>query len=287
MIASDGQRRASRARPSGSRPGVAGYVCMRETLRGADRDRLERSCSARADSIRFGTGAPGLERAEVRLATCAFSPHRHDTYAIGITTVGRAGVPLPGPAPRLPARPAPRPVSGRDARRRAGDRRRLRLPHPLRRARARPRALGGGPLPFVADPVQAASPATRELERCSADRRTGRRPRQARGRPRRSPTRSAPRPASRTPRAADRPRGRRPRPRPPRGARERADAGGDARADRRDRPLRDRAPVPARVRHEPDRYRTCAGSTLARTAIQSGVPLARAAATRASPTRAT
>ena len=61
---------------------------MAETLRGADRDRLERSCSAREDSIRLGAGAPGLERAEVRFATCRFSPHRHDTYAIGITTAG-------------------------------------------------------------------------------------------------------------------------------------------------------------------------------------------------------
>jgi AraC-like DNA-binding protein len=59
---------------------------MRETLRGVDADRLERSC--RADSIRFGASAPGLERAEVYLTTCAFEPHRHDTYAIGITTAG-------------------------------------------------------------------------------------------------------------------------------------------------------------------------------------------------------
>ena len=61
---------------------------MAETLRGVDRDRLERSCSAREDWIRLGAGAPGLERAEVRFATCRFSPHRHDTYAIGITTAG-------------------------------------------------------------------------------------------------------------------------------------------------------------------------------------------------------
>jgi AraC-like DNA-binding protein len=60
---------------------------MRETLRGVDPDRLERSCSRR-DSIRFGTGAPGLERAEVYLSACAFEPHRHDTYTFGITTAG-------------------------------------------------------------------------------------------------------------------------------------------------------------------------------------------------------
>ena len=61
---------------------------MPETLRGVDRDRLERSCSRRRDSIRFGTGASGLERAEVYLTACRFEPHRHDTYTIGITTAG-------------------------------------------------------------------------------------------------------------------------------------------------------------------------------------------------------
>jgi len=61
---------------------------MPQTLRGLDPDRLERSCGPRRDSIRFGAGAPGLERAEVRLTTCAFERHRHDTYAIGITTAG-------------------------------------------------------------------------------------------------------------------------------------------------------------------------------------------------------
>jgi len=60
---------------------------MRQTLRGVDADRLERSCNRR-DSIRFGASAFGLERAEVYLSTCAFEPHRHDTYAIGITTAG-------------------------------------------------------------------------------------------------------------------------------------------------------------------------------------------------------
>lgn len=61
---------------------------MRETLRGVDADRLERSCNRRRDWIRLGASVPGLERAEVYLSTCAFEPHRHDTYAIGITTAG-------------------------------------------------------------------------------------------------------------------------------------------------------------------------------------------------------
>ena len=60
---------------------------MQGTLWGFDADRLERSCSRRPDSIRFGTGTLGLERAEVYLSG-AFEPHRHDTYAIGITTAG-------------------------------------------------------------------------------------------------------------------------------------------------------------------------------------------------------
>jgi len=60
---------------------------MRE-LRGVDTDRLERSCNRPRNSIRFGAIAPGLERAEVYLSTCAFEPHRHDTFTIGITTSG-------------------------------------------------------------------------------------------------------------------------------------------------------------------------------------------------------
>jgi AraC-like DNA-binding protein len=53
-----------------------------------DPDRLERSCNSRRDSIRFEASAPGLERAEVHLTTCAFERHRHNTYAIGITIAG-------------------------------------------------------------------------------------------------------------------------------------------------------------------------------------------------------
>lgn len=61
---------------------------MRPTVGGVHANRLERSCSRRSDSIRFGPGAPGVERAEVYFSTCAYEPHRHDTYAIGITTAG-------------------------------------------------------------------------------------------------------------------------------------------------------------------------------------------------------
>jgi AraC-like DNA-binding protein len=40
------------------------------------------------DYIRAGEGACGIERAEVHFTRLAFSPHRHDTYAIGITLAG-------------------------------------------------------------------------------------------------------------------------------------------------------------------------------------------------------
>jgi AraC-like DNA-binding protein len=57
---------------------------MPQMLGGVDPAGLERSC----ESIDFGPSAPGLERAAVRLRRSAYAPHRHDTYAIGITTAG-------------------------------------------------------------------------------------------------------------------------------------------------------------------------------------------------------
>ncbi len=38
--------------------------------------------------ISYGTGAPGIERVQAHLHGPAFDPHRHDCYAIGITTRG-------------------------------------------------------------------------------------------------------------------------------------------------------------------------------------------------------
>jgi AraC-like DNA-binding protein len=43
---------------------------------------------ARGASIRIGRGAAGIERVEARFTGQAFSPHRHDTYALGITLSG-------------------------------------------------------------------------------------------------------------------------------------------------------------------------------------------------------
>ena len=70
--------------PSGTEP----------KLPGAATGSLERLCGRASadkpagDRVRIGTGAAGIERLEARFHGQAFSPHRHDTYAIGITFVG-------------------------------------------------------------------------------------------------------------------------------------------------------------------------------------------------------
>jgi AraC-like DNA-binding protein len=142
---------------------------MRETLRGVDADRLERSCNGGRDSIRFGASAPGLERAEVYLSTCAFEPHRHDTYAIGITTAGvqtfryrgTRRVSLPGQLQVLHPDETHDGAAGTDDG--FGYRVLYIAPELVRDA------LGGGALPFVADPVQNPTQATRLLVSLLAD----------------------------------------------------------------------------------------------------------------------
>src|SRR5258708_2754685 len=61
---------------------------MPQTLGGIDAGGLEQTRTRRSDSIRFGRSLHGIEGAEICLSTCEFEPHRHDTYAIGITTAG-------------------------------------------------------------------------------------------------------------------------------------------------------------------------------------------------------
>ncbi len=137
---------------------------MPETLRGVDIARLERSCSTPPDSIRFGAGAPGIERAEVYLSTCAFEPHRHDTYAIGITTAGvqtfryrgTRRICLPGQLHVLHPDETHDGAAGTDDG--FGYRILYIAPDLIRHAVA-----GAGHLPFVADPVQAPTPATHHL----------------------------------------------------------------------------------------------------------------------------
>jgi len=134
---------------------------MHPTLRGLDGSRLERSC----DRIRFGAGAPGIERAEVELRGRGFAPHRHDTYAIGITTAGvqvfryrgRRHVCLPGQVHVLHPDELHDGGPGTDA----GFAYRIVYVEPeLVRA-----ALGGGSLPFVGEPVHDPVPAADDLVR--------------------------------------------------------------------------------------------------------------------------
>src|SRR5947207_11770978 len=136
---------------------------MRETLRGVNSDRLERSCTRRRDSIRFGTGAAGLERAEVYLSACAFEPHRHDTYAIGITTAGvqtfryrgRRRVSVPGQLVILHPDETHDGAAGTDDG--FGYRALYIAPELVHDA------LDGSELPFVADPVQRPTETTRPV----------------------------------------------------------------------------------------------------------------------------
>jgi len=134
---------------------------MPETLRGVHEGGLERSC----DSIRVASRGCGIERADVHLRTFAFEPHRHDTYAIGITTHGvqtfeyrgTRRVCLPGQLHVL------HPDETHDGRAGTGDGFGYRIlyiaPELVREA------LGDRGLPFVADPVQRATPALVEALR--------------------------------------------------------------------------------------------------------------------------
>ena len=114
------------------------------------------------DSIRFGPAATGIDRADVFL-TSPFEPHRHDTYAVGITTAGvqtfnyrgARHTCMPGQLhvlhPDEPHDGAP----GTDA---GFGYRILYISPDLVHG-----ALDGAPLPFVANPVQELTPSTRAL----------------------------------------------------------------------------------------------------------------------------
>ncbi len=132
---------------------------MPQTLRGVDVDRLERSCDRR-DSIRLGAGAPGLERAAVRLSSVAFEPHRHDTYAIGVTTAGIQTFRYRGS--RRSCRPGQlhvlHPDELHDGAAATDDGFGYRIVYVA--PELVQDALGGRALPFVADPVHEPTPAT-------------------------------------------------------------------------------------------------------------------------------
>jgi AraC-like ligand binding domain len=74
--------------------GLAGHRYARSvgngtaTLSPGGGRRLERLCKRGSDRIRIASGAEGIERMEAHLHGQAFAPHRHDTYAIGITLSG-------------------------------------------------------------------------------------------------------------------------------------------------------------------------------------------------------
>lgn len=142
---------------------------MPQTLGGIDVRGLEQSCSRRSDSIKFGPGAHGIERAEVYLSTCAFEPHRHDTYAIGITTAGvqtfhyrgSRRICMPGQLHVLHPDEAHDGAAGTDG---GFGYRILYIPPELVRE-----ALAGRALPFVADPIQEPVPGARLIASLLAD----------------------------------------------------------------------------------------------------------------------
>jgi AraC-like DNA-binding protein len=142
---------------------------MSETLRGVAGERLERSCGRPSDWIRVGSAAAGVERAEARFSARAFAPHRHDTYAIGITLEGvqtfryrgSRRTCLPGELHLLHPDETHDGAAGTDA----GFRYRIVYIEPeLIRG-----ALDGEPLPFVADPVHVVDRHTRPLARLLVD----------------------------------------------------------------------------------------------------------------------
>ena len=117
--------------------------------------RLEGSCeTARAGAhIRVGPSSGGIECLEARFLGRAFAPHRHDTYAVGITLSGvqtfryrgTMRYCLPGQCHVLHPDELHDGAAGSDA----GFAYRIAYVDPA----LIQQALGGAPLPFVADPV--------------------------------------------------------------------------------------------------------------------------------------
>ncbi|MFF3444229.1 AraC family transcriptional regulator [Streptosporangium sp. NPDC002721] len=103
--------------------------------------------------LRFGSGAAGIERLEASLVGEGFAPHRHDTYAIGVTLAGvqtfryRGELRhcLPGDWHVLHPDEVHDGMPGTDE----GFGYRILYVDPF----LVQQALGGRPLPFVADPV--------------------------------------------------------------------------------------------------------------------------------------
>jgi AraC-like DNA-binding protein len=139
------------------------------TLSAIHTGRLERSCGPRGDAIRVGAGTAGIERVEAFFGGRAFEPHRHDTYAIGVTTHGVQIFNYRGAQRRcLPGQlHVVHPDETHDGGPATADGfgyRILYVEPALVQA-----ALGGRPLPFVAEPVQDFSPPTAALRGLLSD----------------------------------------------------------------------------------------------------------------------
>ena len=149
--------------------GVETSLTDTASARGVDVGGLEQSRGKRSDSIRFGSTAYGIERLEVYLATYAFEPHRHDTYAIGMTTAGiqtfhyrgSRHTCLPGQLHVLHPDEAHDGAAGTDT---GFGYRMLYIPTELVRE-----ALAGRALPFVTDPVQPLGPAAGRIASLLSD----------------------------------------------------------------------------------------------------------------------
>ncbi len=131
------------------------------------RGRLERSCKdggARNAHIRAGQAGPGIEWAQAFFRDRAFAPHRHDSYAIGLTLSGVQTFAYRGEGRQCLAGALHvlHPDETHDGAPGSADGFGYRILYvdPALIGAAR----GGGPLPFVADPVvSGASPPARRL----------------------------------------------------------------------------------------------------------------------------
>jgi AraC-like DNA-binding protein len=116
-------------------------------------ERGRRAAAGGGDRIRIGSGGEGIERLEAHFRGQAFSPHRHDSYAIGLTLSGvqmfryrgAQRHSLPGQCQIL------HPDEVHDGGAGGSESFGYRIVY-VDPALVRD-ALGGGPLPFVKDPV--------------------------------------------------------------------------------------------------------------------------------------
>ncbi len=108
---------------------------MANSMHRAPHEGLERLCMASPrDWIRLAPRQPGIERLEAYFAGHGYDPHRHDTYAIGVTLSGVQLFDYRGATVHSHLRPGHHRASRRGARRTRRHRQRLSLPHRLYRA---------------------------------------------------------------------------------------------------------------------------------------------------------